>query len=59
MVKHTQTIRRQQPTSVCVFEHFVGLALTGLTFTSHKFLFKFLLLTLIMFLAKERRTPGK
>ena len=28
MVKHTQTIRRQQPPSV--FGHFVGLALKGL-----------------------------
>ena len=29
MVKHTQTIRRQQP-FVCVFEHFVGLVLKQL-----------------------------
>ena len=32
MVKHTQTIRRQQPTNcLSVFDHFVGLALTGLS----------------------------
>ena len=31
MVKHTQTIRRQQPTNgLIVFDHFVGLALEGL-----------------------------
>ena len=31
MVKHTQTIRRQQPTNCLnVFDHFVGLALEGL-----------------------------
>ena len=31
MVKHTQTIRRQQPmTCLSVFDHFVGLALRGL-----------------------------
>ena len=30
MVKHTQTIRRQQPTnSSSVFDYFVGLALKG------------------------------
>ena len=32
MVKHTQTIRRQQPTNcLSVFDHFVGLALKGLS----------------------------
>ena len=32
MVKHTQTIRWQQPTNcLSMFEHFVGLALKGLT----------------------------
>ena len=32
MVKHTQTIRRQEPTNCLnVFDHFVGLALKGLT----------------------------
>ena len=31
MVKHTQTILRQQPTNcLSVFDHFVGLALKGL-----------------------------
>ena len=31
MIKHTQEIRRQQPTSfLSVFDHFVGLALNGL-----------------------------
>ena len=31
MVKHTQTIHRQKPTScLSVFDHFVGLALKGL-----------------------------
>ena len=31
MVKHTQTIRRQEPTNcLSVFDHFVGLALQGL-----------------------------
>ena len=31
MVKHTQTIRRQQPTNcLSVFDHFVELALKGL-----------------------------
>ena len=31
MVKHSQTIRQQQPTScLSVFDHFVGLALKGL-----------------------------
>ena len=31
MVKHTQTIRRQQPTNcLSVFDHFVNLALKGL-----------------------------
>ena len=33
MVKHTQTIRRQQPTNcLSVFDHFVGLPLKGLVF---------------------------
>ena len=33
MVKPTQTIRRQPPTKcLSVFDHFVGLALKGLTF---------------------------
>ena len=32
MVKHTQTIRRQQPVNcLSVFDHFVGLALKGLS----------------------------
>ena len=32
MAKHTQTIRRQKPNNrLSVFEHFVGLALEGLT----------------------------
>ena len=32
MVKHTQIIRRQQPTNcLSVFDHFVGLALKGLS----------------------------
>ena len=32
MVKHTQTIRRQQPMNcLSVFDHFMGLALKGLT----------------------------
>ena len=32
MVKHTQTIRRQKATNcLSVFDHFVGLALKGLT----------------------------
>ena len=32
MVKHTQTIRRQQPTNILsVFNYFVGLALKGLS----------------------------
>ena len=32
MVKHTQTIRRLMPTNcLIVFDHFVGLALKGLT----------------------------
>ena len=31
MIKHTQTIRWQQPTNcLSVFDHFVGLALKGL-----------------------------
>ena len=30
MVKHTQTIRRQIADELCVFDHFVGLALKGL-----------------------------
>ena len=31
MVKHTQTIRRQQPTNcLSVFDHFVGLAFKGI-----------------------------
>ena len=31
MVKHTQTVRRQQPTNrLIVFDHFVGLALKWL-----------------------------
>ena len=34
MAKHTQTIRRLLPTNCLgVFDHFVGLALTGLTNT--------------------------
>ena len=33
MVKHTETIRRQQPANcLSVFDRFVGLALKGLTF---------------------------
>ena len=32
MLKHTETIRRQQPTNcLSLFDHFVGLALIGLT----------------------------
>ena len=32
MVKHTQTIRRQQPTNcLSAFDHFWGLVLKGLT----------------------------
>ena len=35
MVKHTQTIRRQQPTNrLSVFDHFVGLVLKGLVNSS-------------------------
>ena len=35
MVKHTQTIRRQQPTNcLSVFDHFAGLALKGLSYLS-------------------------
>ena len=30
MVKHTQTIRREFPDKLSVFDHFVGLALKGL-----------------------------
>ena len=37
MVKHTQTIRRQQPmNSLSVFDDFVGMALKGLTITFTK-----------------------
>ena len=44
MVKHTQTIRREQPT-IClsVFGHFVGLGLKGLKYVSNG---EFLLLML-------------
>ena len=36
MVKHTQSIRRQQPTNcLSVFSHFKGLALKGLKFVEH------------------------
>ena len=36
MVKYTQTIRQQQPTSCLVlFDHFVGLALKGLKGPKH------------------------
>ena len=32
MVKHTETIRRQQPTNyLSVFDHFVGLTFKGLS----------------------------
>ena len=35
MIKHTKTIRRQQPTNyLSVFDHFVGLALKGLTWAT-------------------------
>ena len=35
MVKHTQTIRRQQPTNcLSVFDQFVGLALKGLNIST-------------------------
>ena len=37
MVKHTQTIRRQQLTKcLSVFDHFVGLALKGLRITEKR-----------------------
>ena len=37
MVKHTQTIRRQQPTKcLSVFDDFEGLALKGLIFAACK-----------------------
>ena len=35
MVKHTQTIRRQIADELSVFDHFVGLALKGLTRNYH------------------------
>ena len=36
MVKYTQTVRQQQPTSCLVlFDHFVGLALKGLKGPKH------------------------
>ena len=39
MVKHTQIIRRQQPTNyLSVFDHFVGIALKGLTSNATKLL---------------------
>ena len=35
MVKHTQTIRRQETTNyLSVFDHFMGLAIKGLTSSS-------------------------
>ena len=35
MVKDTETIRRQQPTNcLSVFDHFLGLALKGLTISA-------------------------
>ena len=38
MVKHTQTNRRQQPRNrLSVFDHFVGLVIKGLRFTSAPF----------------------
>ena len=42
VVKHTQIIRRQKPTNVCltilcVFDHFVGLALKGFILLSFIF----------------------
>ena len=38
MVKRTQTIRRQQPTTcLSVFDHFVGLVLKGLNFTMRSY----------------------
>ena len=38
MVKHTQTIRRQQPTNcLSVFHHFLKLALEGLTLFTERF----------------------
>ena len=41
MVKHTQKIRRQPPTNcLSVFDHFVRLALKGLTSLSSLGLFK-------------------
>ena len=37
MVKHSQTIRQQLPTNYLnVFDHFVGLALKGLTIAKEK-----------------------
>ena len=42
MVKHTETIRRQQPANcLSVFDRFVGLALKGLTFKIEKHLHNF------------------
>ena len=36
MVKHTQTVRRQKPTNcLSVFDHFVELAIKGLTSFLH------------------------
>ena len=44
MVKHTQTIRRQQPTSsLSVFDYFLGLVLKGLPEKSRKFHMKFII----------------
>ena len=38
MVKHTQTTRRQKPTNrLSVFDHFVGLALKGLSWQQRLF----------------------
>ena len=36
MIKHTETILRQQPSNcLSVFDHFVGLALEGLTYINY------------------------
>ena len=48
MVKHTQTIRPQQPTNcLSVFDHFVGLTLRVKAYNSiHKFDIKFFIVNL-------------
>ena len=56
MVRHTQTIRFQQPPNyLSVFDHFLGLALKGLTLSGAVQLF---MVVFVTFVLKENLETG-